>query len=301
MSLLVVGSLALDTVETADARVDKVFGGSAAYMSYSASFFTKVRLVGVVGRDFPKEYLETLEIRDIDISGVEKADGETFRWHGKYHVDKNVRDTLDVKLNVFEKYEPVIPEEFRDTEYVFLANADPVTQMKVLDQMKDPKLTICDTMDLYIETRREELIELLGRVGAFVANDEEIRLLTGENNLIKGGRELLEYGPGFIVIKKGEHGAILITRDDAFPMPAFPLDEVVDPTGAGDSFGGGMLGHIAESGDVSPAGLKKAVAYGTVTASIACEDFSLESLKEIEREDINERYAEFVNLLKIED
>jgi sugar/nucleoside kinase (ribokinase family) len=300
MSLLVVGSLALDTVETSEGRAENVFGGSAAYFSYAAGFFTDVRLVGVVGNDFPHEYLEVLKARNIDTSGIERVEQPTFRWHGKYHEDKNVRDTISVHLNCLAEYEPKVPEQFRDTPFVFLANADPGIQMRVLKQMKSPKLVVSDTMNLYIEKRRDALIELLGRVGGFVANDEEIRLLTGSYNLISAGRELLKYGPKFLIIKKGEHGAILFTKDEVLPFPAYPLDEVIDPTGAGDSFGGGMLGFIAETGDFTNTGLKKAVAYGTVTASFTCQDFSLECLKDTQRSDIDKRYRQYVKMLKID-
>jgi cytidine kinase len=300
MSLLVVGSVALDTVETCEGRAENVFGGSAAYFSYAASFFTNVRLVGVVGCDFPHEYIEVLRSRGIDTSGLERSCNPTFRWHGKYHDDKNVRDTISVQLNCLADYEPKVPEPFRDTPFVFLANADPGIQMRVLKQMKSPKLVVSDTMNLYIEKRRDALIELLGKVGGFVVNDEEIRLLTGSSNLIAAGRELLKYGPKFLVVKKGEHGAILFTKDEVIPFPAFPLEDVVDPTGAGDSFGGGMLGFIAETGDYSPAGIRRAVAYGSVVASFTCQDFSLECLKDTKREDIDARYREYVKMLRIE-
>jgi sugar/nucleoside kinase (ribokinase family) len=299
MSLLVVGSMALDTVETPDARVDNVFGGSASYLSYAASFFTPVRLVGCVGKDFPAEYLNTLAEHDIDISGLEKIDGPTFRWHGKYQDDKNLRETVSVELNVLGDFEPDVPESFRSTPYVFLANADPVLQMKVLGQMTDPKLVVADTMDHWINSGRSELIELLGKVGGFVANDEEIRMITGEHNLVRAGMEILEYGPKFLVLKKGEHGVLLFISEGVFPLPAYPLENVTDPTGAGDSFGGGMLGYLASTDDLSIASLKRAVAYGSVTASFTCEDFSLEGLKCATREDIEERYKEYVEALRI--
>lgn len=299
MSLLVVGSIALDTVETPVAKAENVFGGSAAYLSYAASFFTPVRLVGVAGNDLGEEMLEVLAGHNIDVSGLEIAEGPTFRWHGKYAEDPNLRETISVALNVLGSYIPKIPENFRDTPFVFLANADPKLQSDVMDQMTSPRLVVNDSMNFYIENSRAALEALLKKVGGFYANDEEVKLLTGDQNVLRGARKLLDYGPDFILLKKGEHGAALVTKNSIVPFPAYPLCDVCDPTGAGDSFGGGMLGYLAETGDLSFDNLKRAVAYGTVIASFACEAFSLDRLKGITRDEIEKRFDEYTAALSL--
>lgn len=297
MSLLVVGSIAFDSVTTPHGTMNDVLGGSASYFSYAASFFTDVRLVGVVGQDFPDKHRELLASRGIDTAGLTAMDGKTFRWEGRYEGDMAVAETVNVELNVFGDFEPMIPGQFRDSEYVFLANGSPVLQRRVLEQVAKPALAVCDTMNLWIEQQRDELLELLQLVDGMVINDAEARQLTGEANLIRAGNEILGLGPRFVVIKKGEHGALLISDGKPFALPAYPTADVVDPTGAGDSFAGGVMGSLAKSGDLRLGALKKALAYGTAVASINIEDFSLESFKRSSWEDIQARYDELVEMM----
>ena len=298
MPLLVVGSIALDSVETPNEKRDDVLGGSATYFSYAASYFSPVRLVGVVGQDFPAEHTRLLAGRGIDTSGVQVVNGaKTFRWRGKYLPNMNDRETLEVHLNVFEKFDPVLPEDYRRSRYVFLANGSPVVQLKVLDQVPGAALVVADTMDLWIHTQRDELNALLKRLDGLVLNDSEARLLTGDENLVRAGRTVQALGPKFVVIKKGEHGAMFFSQDEVFVLPAFPTPRVVDPTGAGDSFAGGMMGYLAALDRFDPAALKRALAYGVVVASFNVEDFSLERLKQIERSDLDERFSEYRRML----
>ena len=298
MSLLVVGSVALDTVETPGGVAHDALGGSAVYFSYAASYFTPVRLVGVVGEDFPPEHRRMLEGRGVDASGlvVEKG-GSTFRWRGKYQGDMNSAETLEVHLNVLGTFDPDLSPEFAATPFVFLANGSPSMQRKVLSQAKDRKLAVADTMNFWIETQRDELLQLLREVDGLVLNDGEARLLTDEVNLVRAGRKVLELGPKFVVIKKGEHGAIFLTADSAFVTPAFPLADVVDPTGAGDSFAGGFMGYLASVGKVDPASLKTAMAYGTVVASLNVEDFSLRRFQRTERAEIDARLKTYREMM----
>jgi sugar/nucleoside kinase (ribokinase family) len=298
MPLLVVGSVALDCVETPTARRDDVPGGSAMYFSYAASYFTKVRLVGVVGEDWPSEHTQMLKGRGIDTSGLQVVAGEkTFRWRGKYLPNMNDRETLEVHLNVFEKFNPVLPDEFRKCRYVFLANGRPDLQMKVLDQVPDTALTVADTMDLWINIQRDELLALLRRIDGVVLNDSEARLLTGEENLVKAGHLVRELGPKFVIIKKGEHGAMFFGQDETYVLPAYPTECVVDPTGAGDSFAGGMMGYLAAHNRVTPQTLKEAMAYGILVASFNVEDFSLDRMQQIERADLDRRMVEYRRML----
>jgi sugar/nucleoside kinase (ribokinase family) len=300
MALLVVGSVAFDSIDTPHGRVERVLGGSGTYLAYAASLYTNVRLIGVVGDDFTEEHVGILKKRGIDLSGLKRVKGKTFFWHGRYFDDMNERETLKVDLNVFGDYEPELPEKFRDSEYVFLANARPALQIKVREQLKKPRLVFCDTMDLWIETRREELLKLLGMVDGIVLNDGEARKLT-ENKfptLIGAGKRIMRFGPKYVIIKKGEHGALLLTPDGVFATAAYPLEFVFDPTGAGDTFGGGVLGYLAKTGDVSFDNLKKAVIHGTVVASFTVEKFSLDRLREIGPADLDGRYAEMVAMLK---
>jgi len=297
MSLLVVGSIALDTVETADGRMDDALGGSAVYFSYAASFFTPVRLVGVVGGDFPAEHRALLEARQIDTAGLEVAAGETFRWHGRYHRDMNVRDTVSVDLNVFGEFDPKLPASFVDSKFVFLANGSPAVQQRVRQQVTKPTFVVADTMNLWIETTHAGLLELLGHLDALMINDEEARMLTGEDNLVRAGRGILAMGPRACIVKKGEHGAILFSGDEAAVLPAYPVERVVDPTGAGDSFAGGMMGYLASVGTVGSAELKRALAYGTVVASLVVEDFSLGRLQQTTREEIDARLDQYRDMM----
>lgn len=298
MPLIVVGSVALDSVETPTATRENVLGGSAVHFSYAASFFTGVRLVGVVGEDWPSEHTELLQSRNVDTAGLQVvAGGKTFRWRGKYQPNMNDRDTLEVHLNVFESFDPVVPESFRDNKFVFLANGSPRVQMKVLDQIERPRLVVADTMDLWINIQHDELMQLLKRVDGLMLNDSEAQLLADEPNLVRAGHKVREMGPKFVILKKGEHGAMFFGERETFVMPAFPTDRVVDPTGAGDSFAGGMMGHLAEQDNFEPAVLKKAMAYGTVAASYNVEDFSLDRLKELQRADIDERLGLYQRML----
>jgi len=298
MPLLVVGSVALDSVETPTDRRDDVLGGSAVHFSYAASYFTSVRLVGVVGEDWPAEHTALLEKRGVDTAGLQVIEGgKTFRWRGKYHDNMNDRDTLEVHLNVFENFDPVLPEAFKRAKFLFLANGSPTLQMKVLDQVNGPRLTVADTMDLWINIERDALCELLRRIDGLVLNDAEAKLLTGEENLVVAGHKVREMGPKFVVIKKGEHGAMFFSEHETYVMPAYPTEQVIDPTGAGDSFAGGMMGYLAEQDNFDPTTLKTAMAYGTVVASFNVEDFSLDRMKTIERDDIEGRLSEYRKML----
>lgn len=298
MPLLVVGSIALDSVETPTDRRDDVLGGSAVYFSYAASYFTPVRLVGVVGEDWPEEHTKLLTARRIDTSGLEIVpNAKTFRWRGKYLPNMNDRETLEVHLNVFGDFNPKLPEAFRSSRFLFLANGSPVLQMRVLEQLPDVELVVADTMDLWINLQHDELLALLKRLDGIVLNDSEARLLTDEENLVRAGHRVRELGPKFVVIKKGEHGAMFFSRDETYVMPAYPTPQVIDPTGAGDSFAGGMMGYLAENGRFDPPALKKALAYGTVVASFNVEDFSLQRLREIDRPQIDERLEVYRRML----
>lgn len=298
MPLLVVGSVALDSVETPTDKRENVLGGSAVYFSYAASYFTPVRLMGVVGEDWPAEHTALLKKRGIDTAGLHVVKGgKTFRWSGKYHEDMNTRDTLEVHLNVFEKFDPVLPDAYKRCEFLFLANGSPTVQMKVLDQVGGPRLVVADTMDLWIKIQHDELMKLLKRVDGLVLNDSEAKLLTDDDNLVRAGHKVRRMGPQFVVIKKGEHGAMFFSEHETYVLPAYPTEKVVDPTGAGDSFGGGMLGYLASKGNFEPQTLKEAMAYGIVTASFNVEDFSLERMKQIERADLDQRLAEYRKML----
>lgn len=298
MPLLVVGSVALDSVETPGQRRDDVLGGSAVYFSYAASYFTPVRLVGAVGDDWPPEHTALLRSRQIDTAGLELVAGaKTFRWRGKYSPNMNDRETLEVHLNVFGDFDPKLPEACRRARYVFLANGSPRLQLGVLEQTPEAVLRVADTMDLWINLQRDELLALLRRIDGVVLNDSEARLLTDEENLVRAGHRVRELGPRFVVIKKGEHGAMFFSSDETYVLPAYPTPRVVDPTGAGDTFAGGLMGYLAECGDLSAASIKTALAYGTVAASFCVEDFSLERMKQIERQDLDRRVDEYRRML----
>ncbi len=294
MPLLVTGSIGIDTIETPAGKRDNVIGGSAIYFSYASSFFTPVRLVGVVGEDAPKEVFNVFEGRDVDTSGLETRKGsKTFRWHGSYVQDLNEAVSIQTDLNILAEAAPKIPDKFVDSKYVFLANTHPVLQQEMLRTLKAPKLIVADTMNLWINTARKELLETLKLVHGLVLNDGEARLLTEKKNLIAAARDVLKMGPKFVVIKKGEHGCLLCAGDDVFVLPAFPAEEVVDPTGAGDSFAGGMMGYLATQGNFSPATIKRALAFGTVVASYTIADFSLAGLEGADREQIDERWHHY--------
>ena len=302
MGLLIVGSLGLDTVITPFDKVEDALGGSATYISLAASYFSgPVELVGVVGKDFPEEYIRLLEDHNVDLEGLQKEEGKTFRWGGKYHYDLNVRDTLFTELNVFEKFDPVIPEKFKKSKYVCLGNIDPTLQLKVLEQMIDPQLVVCDTMNYWIEGMKEELLQLLKRVDVLIINDSEARLLAQEPNLIKASKMIRDLGPQTLIIKKGEHGAMLFTDEIIFSAPAYPMEMIYDPTGAGDSFAGGFTGYLFKTRDLSPNNLKCAVIYGSSMASFCVEKFSTKGLEELSTLKIHDRYREFLNISRIDE
>ncbi len=302
MGLLIVGSLALDTVITPFDKVEDALGGSATYISLAASYFSgPVELVGVVGNDFPDEYVKLLEDHNVDLEGLQKEEGKTFRWGGKYHYDLNVRDTLFTDLNVFEKFDPVIPEKFKKSKYVCLGNIDPTLQLKVLEQMIDPQLVVCDTMNYWIEGMKEDLLQLLKRVDVLIINDSEARLLAQEPNLIKASKMIRDLGPKTLIIKKGEHGAMLFTDETVFSAPAYPMEMIYDPTGAGDSFAGGFTGYLFKTRDLSPNNLKCAVIYGSSMASFCVEKFSTKGLEELSNLKIQDRYREFLNISRIDE
>ncbi len=300
MSVLVVGSVALDSVETPFGKADDVIGGSATYFSASASHQTPVQLVGIVGADYPTEKLQPLADRGVDLAGLEHADGESFRWRGRYRHDLNSAETLETRLGVFSHFRPKIPTQFRSAKYVFLGNIDPRLQLEVLKQVEKPKLVACDTMNFWIESRREDLLTLLKHVDLITLNDGEARQLTEQSNLVQAARWILDRGPHTVVIKKGEHGAFMFTRTSVFFAPAYPLESVFDPTGAGDSFAGGFMGYLARTDDLSEASLRRAVIHGSAMGSFVVEGFSITRLMEVTRADIDARVADFHKLVSFD-
>jgi sugar/nucleoside kinase (ribokinase family) len=294
MSLLVTGSIGIDTVETPFGKRENVIGGSAIYFSYAASFFTPVRLVGAVGEDAPVEMFKVFGDQEVDTTGLEVRKGsKTFRWHGSYIKDLNEAVSVQTDLNILAEAAPKIPEKFLDSKYIFLANTHPVLQQQMAACLKKPRLIVADTMNLWINTARPELLKTLSMIHGLVLNDGEARLLTEKKNLIEAAREVLKMGPKFVVIKKGEHGCLMCSGDHVFALPAFPAEKVIDPTGAGDSFAGGMMGYLSTQGNVSMATLKRALAFGTVVASYTIADFSLGGLKSTTREQIDHRWSQF--------
>ena len=303
MGLLVVGSLGLDTVETPFDKVSNALGGSVTYISLASSYFSgPIYLMGVVGEDFPQKYIRLLEKHNIDLEGLQVVKGgKTFRWSGKYHYDLNVRDTLLTELNVFEEFDPVVPDKFKKSKFVCLGNIDPVLQLKVLDQMEEPQFIVGDTMNYWIEGRKEKLIELLKRVNVLIINDSEARLLANEPNLIKAWKHIREMGPEILIIKKGEHGALLFTDETIFSAPAYPMEMIYDPTGAGDSFAGGFIGYLHKTQDLSTENIKRAVVYGSAMASFCVEKFSTKGLEELEYLRVQDRFREFLKLSKVDE
>jgi len=291
----------LDTVETPHGKAEETLGGSAVYFSLAASLFTEVKLAGVVGEDFPEEWKGLLGEKGIDTCGLEVRPGRTFRWSGRYEGDMNEATTLGVDLNVFGDYEGNLGEGLCGCEYVFLANGSPLLQRNVVRQMRNAKLVVCDTMNHWIETHREELDKVISELDGVVMNEGEARMYTGEMNLVAAGRILLERGVQFAVIKKGEHGALGATREEVFALPSVPLGQVKDPTGAGDSFGGAMMGYLADVGEHGHEALKTAVAYGCVVASFTVEDFSVRRLAAATREEVNERFRAYSGMLRLKD
>ncbi len=301
MGLLVVGSVAFDSVETPFGKVKDVLGGSATYFSTAASYFTDVQLVAVVGRDFPDKHIQFLKKRKIDISGLQKASGKTFRWKGKYDFDLNQAHTLDTQLNVFASFNPKLPETYRNTEYVFLANIDPVLQLQVLRQVIKPKLVACDTMNFWIEKKPKELKETLKYVDILTINEAEARELSKESNLVKAARQIMTFGPEVIIVKRGEYGALMFSDSGIFSAPAYPIESVFDPTGAGDSFAGGFMGYLSSVDNIDDANIRQAIIVGSVMASFDVEDFSLNRLKKLTNLEIENRYNEFKQLTFFED
>lgn len=303
MGILVVGSFALDSVQTPFDKIEDALGGSATYISLAASYFSgPIKVVGVVGDDFPKSYIEMLNNHNIDLEGLEIIPGgKTFRWSGKYHYDLNVRDTLLTELNVFEKFDPKIPESARKIKFICLGNIDPVLQSKVLEQMENPQFIVCDTMNFWIEGKKSELLELLPKVNVLIINDSEARLLVQEPNLIKAAKKIRELGPPILIIKKGEHGALLFTEEIIFSAPAYPMENIFDPTGAGDSFAGGFIGYLFKTRDLSADNLKRAVIYGSTMASFCVEKFSTKGLEELSILQIQDRFRQFMNLSRFDE
>src|SRR2546425_1065099 len=296
MSLLVVGSVAFDSIETPFGRAEGVLGGSATFFSVAASWFDRVNLVAVVGEDFGEKRVDLSPRRSIDTAGLERASGKTFRWQGEYAGDMNEARTLDTQLNVFQHFAPKIPEKFLGSEYVFLGNIDPVLQLHVRRQLTGARLVACDSMNFWIKGKAEDLKKTLATVDALVVNDAEARMLTGERNLKRAADSIRRLGPRMVVIKRGEHGATLFADDSTFTVPAYPLEVVRDPTGAGDTFAGGFLGHLARTGDLSEGNLRRALVYGSVMASFAVEEFGVDRMLRLGAAEIEERFREIKEL-----
>jgi sugar/nucleoside kinase (ribokinase family) len=300
MDILVIGSVAFDSVETPFGRGDDVLGGSATYFSTSASFFTGVQLVAVVGEDFPDEPRQFLSSRGVDLAGLQTCPGRTFRWKGRYGYDLNEAQTLETHLNVFETFHPELPESYRKAQYVFLANIDPELQLEVLQQVERPKLIACDTMNFWIDSKRDALIRTLGHVDILVINEAEVRQLANEANLVKASRAVLAMGPKTLVVKRGEYGVLVFTEHSIFSAPAYPLEEVFDPTGAGDTFAGGFMGYLAATNNQTDETIRKATVFGSVMASFTVEDFSLNRLRKLGWAEVENRFRHFQALTAFE-
>jgi len=301
MSVLVVGSVALDSVETPFGKAEDVLGGSATFFAASASHLTKVSVVGVVGSDFPLEQLEPLKKRGVDFSGLEQAEGNSFRWRGRYRHDLNSAETLETQLGVFSHFSPKIPDKLRSRPFVFLANIDPRLQLDVVRQVAKPKLVACDTMNFWIQSRRPDIIELLNHVDLMTLNDGEARQLTEKSNLVQAAQWIMARGPRHVIIKKGEHGAFMFSSNSIFFAPAFPLENVFDPTGAGDAFAGGFIGYLAATGELSEANMRRAVICGSAMGSFAVERFSIDRLMTVTRPEIDQRMTEMRRLVTFEE
>ncbi|MHB1294796.1 MAG: PfkB family carbohydrate kinase [Anaerolineae bacterium] len=298
MSILVVGSVALDSVETPAGKRAVTLGGACTYFATAASLYDCVSMVAVVGADFPQEHIDFLASRNIDLRGLQMVDGRTFHWAGRYKGDMDIAETLDTQLNVFADFHPTVPDDLRDSPYVFLANIDPDLQIEVLQQMRAPRLTALDSMNYWITSKRESLTKALGLVDVVILNDTETKLFTHESNLVAAAHQLLQMGPKALVIKKGQHGAMLVTRgkglsDTYFFAPAYPLAEVVDPTGAGDTFAAGFMGYLSRTGELSYEALRRAVVHGTIVASFTVQDFSIDRLRNLSLDEVQARYDAF--------
>ncbi len=293
-AILVVGSVAYDTIETPFGRVERVLGGSASYFAAAASLYAPVRLVAVVGSDFRHADYDFLRERGVDLRGLQVAEGKTFTWGGRYDYDLNATETLFTDLGVYADFHPRLPEEYAESEFVFLANIHPLLQQEVLRQVRRPRLTMLDSMNLWIRTTRKELVETMGMVDMVSINESEARMLAGTSSIVTAARRILALGPKVVLIKKGEYGAVMVTDDEYFVAPAYPLEEVRDPTGAGDSFAGGFLGYLAQQeGEITPAALRKAVVHGSAVASFTVEEFGVQRLKRLTRAEVEQRYREF--------
>ncbi|MEI6846535.1 MAG: PfkB family carbohydrate kinase [Chlorobiaceae bacterium] len=303
MSILIVGSLAFDDIETPFGRSDNTLGGSSTYIALSSSYFAdKVQMIGVVGSDFEDKHFKLLHSRNIDTKGIQKIEnGKTFRWAGRYHYDMNTRDTLDTQLNVFADFDPVVPHQYRNAEYVCLGNIDPELQLKVLDQINKPKMVILDTMNFWIEGKPAELKKTLERIDVFIINDSEARILSNDPNLVRSARIIRNMGPKTLIIKKGEHGALLFTDSGIFAAPAYPLESIYDPTGAGDTFAGGFIGHLSRCSSINDIELRKAVLYGSAMASFCVEKFGTEKIAALDLLEIEDRFQSFLDLSRITD
>ncbi len=296
--VLIVGSVAYDTVETETGKVEMALGGAATYASVATSYYCRPSVVAVVGEDFKDEHVDFLEKRGVDLKGMQRKKGKTFHWAGRYLPDMIGRETLDTQLNVFEDFDPVLPDDYKGIDYVFLANIHPGLQKKVLDQVTGPKLIVCDTMNLWIDIAREELVELLPRVNVLVINDEEVRQLTGDFNVIRAARRLLADGvKTALIVKRGEHGSTLVTREGIGVAPAYPVDNLIDPTGAGDTFAGALIGYLAAMDDASLPSMKKSLIHGAAVASFTVEGFSLDRLRETTRADVDVRARELREIM----
>ncbi len=293
MGILVVGSVAFDSVETPFGKVKEVLGGSGTFFSTSASFFSEVNLVAVVGEDFPQDHLQFLRSRNVDLGGLQTSPGRTFRWEGRYGYDLNEAETLDTQLNVFEAFDPRLPMEYVDADFVFLANIDPELQLKVLKQVRRPRLVACDTMNFWIEGKRAQLLETLHHVDILVINEGETRQLAQEPNLVRAARVILEMGPRILVVKRGEYGVLMISEHSLFSAPAYPLESVYDPTGAGDTFAGGFMGYLSGTRNLDEGSFRQAIIFGSIMASFVVEDFSLDRMRTLEFEEIEERFRRF--------
>ncbi|MFH1545124.1 MAG: PfkB family carbohydrate kinase [archaeon] len=298
IEVVMVGSVALDSIQTPFGKAVETLGGSISYASHACSFFAKPGIVAVVGEDFPQKHIKLFEERGIDVSGLKKEMGKTFRWNGKYEFDMNIAETLSTELNVFQSFNPVLPENYRKAKYVFLGNIDPELQLNVLKQMENPELVVSDTMNYWIENKKEKVMEVIKTVDIALMNDAEARMLFNTPNLFKAAKEVLKLDSDYAIIKKGEHGAIMCTASSCFSSPAYPLENVVDPTGAGDSFAGAFIGYLAKTRDLSEGNVRKAMVYGSVVASLNAEGLGMEKFKEVTQEKIEERFNEFKKIVE---
>ena len=298
VEVVIVGSIALDSIETPFGKVEETMGGSAAYAGIASSFFAKTGIIGVIGKDYPKEYLDLLEKRGIDLTGLQVEEGKSFRWKGKYEFDLNKAITLKTELNVFEKFNPKINFDYRRAKYVFLANINPSLQLNVMKQVLEPEVVVCDTMNYWIENEREKVLDVIRRSKIALMNDAEARMLFKTTNIVKAAKEALKLGAGHVIIKKGEHGALMFSHSGCFSAPAYPLENVVDPTGAGDTFAGALTGYLAKTRSTSERNIRKGIIYASVLSSLNAEGFGLEKMKKLNDREIRKRFKEFKKMAR---